>query len=655
MKKKIINGILLVAMLFATTSAFVSCKDTDSDVKAELDAKYAALEQKFNDLLTTVGKIKSCDCEGKYYTKAEIDSKLQALNDAINAVKNMIPDVNGFVKTSELDSKVLALLADYYTKAQVETAIAEALKGYVKIGDLPGGGLTEDQVNALIIAALGEYAKKSDIPAAGLSQAEVENLIKKALEGYAKTSDIPAPGLTQEQIQKLIDDAIAKINPGSEGLTEAQVNALIKAALNDYAKKSDIPEQITKEEIIKIIEETIETTDVDLTAIYMTEVTSLSVDQVVNPMFEFNTPFGVNSNVLIAFFGEQAKRDIYFPKGAEEPLVWKGDYMIEGTGNAGKLYVTVNPSSVDFTGKTLKLVTTTGNEAPVELTPLVESDKELKYITRGDNAFYETYATIPQGKIAKAFFTWEPTDMQAFKDQIIDLLKNRGKEDIADMLQTLTNLVAGNDIPAYRLQAAWGEGYYTYSPANIAAIALKPLTYAFDLVDEGQINDTPISELERLETYIVNRATKDQSTRTKIWNWLKVFNKETNKWLNNINWALQPTMFIEANNEISRPGIMLNYTSYDPGEITLIPSSWTVELFAPAFKKYVVVTSVDGNPVKADDPVNAGLLGKVIPGSVNQIPFTVEAGKTYEIQYSALDYEGNARTLTYYIKGNKKK
>ena len=655
MKKKIVNGILLVAMLFATTSAFVSCKDTDSDVKTELDAKYAALEKKFADLQDLVSKIKSCDCEGKYYTKAEIDSKLQALNDAITAVKNMIPDVNGFVKTSELDSKVLALLADYYTKAQVETAIAEALKGYVKIGDLPGGGLTEDQVNALIIAALGEYAKKSDIPAAGLSQAEVENLIKKALEGYAKTSDIPAPGLTQEQIQKLIDDAIAKINPGSEGLTEAQVNALIKAALNDYAKKSDIPEQITKEEIIKIIEETIETTDVDLTAIYMTEVTSLSVDQVVNPMFEFNTPFGVNSNVLIAFFGEQAKRDIYFPKGAEEPLVWKGDYMIEGTGNAGKLYVTVNPSSVDFTGKTLKLVTTTGNEAPVELTPLVESDKELKYITRGDNAFYETYATIPQGKIAKAFFTWEPTDMQAFKDQIIDLLKNRGKEDIADMLQTLTNLVAGNDIPAYRLQAAWGEGYYTYSPANIAAIALKPLTYAFDLVDEGQINDTPISELERLETYIVNRATKDQSTRTKIWNWLKVFNKETNKWLNNINWALQPTMFIEANNEISRPGIMLNYTSYDPGEITLIPSSWTVELFAPAFKKYVVVTSVDGNPVKADDPVNAGLLGKVIPGSVNQIPFTVEAGKTYEIQYSALDYEGNARTLTYYIKGNKKK
>jgi hypothetical protein len=74
---------------------------------------------------------------------------------------------------------------------------------------------------------------------------------------------------------------------------------------------------------------------------------------------------------------------------------------------------------------------------------------------------------------------------------------------------------------------------------------------------------------------------------------------------------------------------------------------------APAFKKYVVVTEVDGVPVKADDPVNAGLLGKVIPGSVNEIPFTLEAGKSYSIEYSALDYEGNVRTLNYFIKGKK--
>ena len=635
MKKKIINGILLVAMLFATTSAFVSCKDTDADYKSEMDAKYATLEKKLADLQALVSSIKSCNCDVN-----AIESRLKSLEAAVKT----IPSLDGYLKTADLPAAVQALLGDYYTKAQVNDAIAKALEGYAKTSDIPAPGLTEDQVNALIIAALGDYAKKSDIPVPGLTEEEVKKLINDAI---AKI-EIPTP-LTQEQIQKLIDDAIAKINPSS--LTKAEVQKMIDDALEAF--KTQLPDSFTKEEIIKIIEETITTMDIDLTNVYMTEVTSISVDKVVNPLFEFSTPFGVNSNLLISFFGEKAKRDIYFPKGAEEPILYKGDYFIEGVGNAGKLYVTVNPSSVDFSGKTLKLVSTTGNEAPVELTPLVESKEELRYITRGDNAFYETYATISEGNIAKAYFSWEPADKQAFKDQIVDLLKSHGKEDIADMLQTITNLVAGNDIPAYRLQASWGDGYYTYSPANIAAVAVKPLTYAFDLADETEISDTPISELERLETHIVNWSTNRQSTRQRAWNWLRRFNKETNIWLNNINWALQPTMFIDANGEISRPGIMNNYKGYDAGEIKLIPSSWTVELLAPAYKKYVVVTSVNGSPVEPNDPVNAGLLGKVIPGSVNQIPFTLEAGKTYAIQYSALDYEGNIRTLNYFIKGKK--
>jgi polyhydroxyalkanoate synthesis regulator phasin len=644
MKKKIINGILLVAMLFATTSAFVSCKDTDADYKSEMDAKYATLDKKLAELQALVSSIKSCNCD-----MTSINNKIAALEAAIAAIQ--IPNLDGYLKTADLDAKVQALLADYYTKAQVDAAIAKALEGYAKtsdIPDIPGPGLTQDEVNALIIAALADYAKLTDLPDAGLTQAEIQKLIDDAI------AKINTGGLTQDEVQKLIDDAIAKITP-PEGLSKDEIQKMIDEALAKFKEENPIPEQITKEQIIEIIKETIETTEADLTVIYLTEVTSISVDKVVNPLFEFSTPFGVNSNVLISFFGEKAKRDIYFPKGAEEPIIYKGEYLTEGIGNAGKLYVTVNPSSVDFTGKTLKLVSTTGNEAPVELTPLVESNEELRYITRGDNAFYETYATISEGNIAKAYFSWEPADKQAFKDQIVDLLKSHGKEDIADMLQAITNLVAGNDVPAYRLQASWGDGYYTYSPANIAAVAIKPLTYAFDLADETEISDTPISELERLETDIVNWSTSREGTRTRAWNWLRKFNRMTNIWLNNINWALQPTMFIDANGEISRPGIMNNYKEYQAGEIKLIPSSWTVELLAPALKKYVVVTSVDGVDVKADDPVNAGLLGKVIPGSVNEIPFTLEPGKTYAIQYSALDYEGNIRTLNYFIKGNKKK
>ena len=589
MKKKIINGILLVAMLFATTSAFVSCKDTDADYKSETDAKISKLENQLAELQNLVNGIKQCNCA----------DKIAALQAAIDAIK--IPSLDGYLKTADLPDAVKDLLKDYYTKAEVDALI-----------------------------------QGINIPE-GLSEATVKGLIEDALKGYAKTSDLPTPGLDEAAVKKLIADA-----------------------LKGYAKTTDIPASLTKEEIIEIIKETIETTESDVTTVYLTEVTSLSADQVVNPMFTFNTPFDVKANILLAYFGEKAKRDIYFPRGAEEPIVWKGDYIIEGTGNAGKLYVTVNPSSVDFSGKTLKLMYTGGDEAPVELTPLEASNKNLMFLSRGENAFYETYATIPAEKIAKAYVSWEPEDMEGFKDQIKEILNrsDRNKEQLINLFNTLYNLIIQNNIPAYRLQAAWGEGNYTYSEANIAAVAVKPLTFAFDLETEAQYDGDAITALEKLEGKVVKIVAKSESTRAHIWNFLNNVNPYADKVFRNINWAIQPTLLISDGNEISHPDVYSVNTSatinrYMAGEIKLLPTSWTAEILAPAFKKYVAVVEVDGVEVSADDPVNAGLLGQVVPGSVNEIPFTVEAGKTYKIQYSAVDYGGNIRNLYYYIRGFK--
>ncbi len=606
MKKKIINGILLVAMLFATTSAFVSCKDTDADYKADTDAKFAQLEQKLAALQTKVDGIKECNCA----------DKIAALQAAIDAIK--VPSLEGYLKTADLPDAVKSILSDYYTKKEVD----DLIKGI----DIPEG-MTEAKVKELIEAALKEY--KPEIPE-GITEAKVKELIEAALKDYKPT--IP------------------------EGLTEAKVKELIDAALKNY--KPVTPEGLTKEEIIEIILDTIKTIETDVTTVYLTEVTSLSADQVINPMFTFDTPFDVKANVLLTYFGEKARRDLYFPRGAEEPIVYKGDYIIEGNGNAGKLYVTVNPSSVDFSGKTLKLMTTGGDESPVELTPLEASSKNLKFLSRGENAFYETYATIPAEKLAKAYISWEPEDMEAFKDQIKELLKghDNNKAEIVEMIRTIYNLIINNDVPAYRLQAAWGAGNYTYSEANIAAVAMKPLTYAFDLSDEAQYDGEAITALEKLESKSVTVATKTESTQAKIWRFLDKFNIYADKAFQNINWIIQPTLLISAGDEVSHPDVYSNttiMTRYPAGEIKFLPTSWSAEILAPAFKKYVAVIEVDGVSVKADDPVNAGLMGKVIPGSVKEIPFTIEEGKTYKIQYSAVDYEGNIRNLYYVIRGSK--
>lgn len=61
MKKKFINGILMVAMIFATTSSFVSCKDNVDDdiapIYANLSKRSADLQNKINDLQTQINNI----------------------------------------------------------------------------------------------------------------------------------------------------------------------------------------------------------------------------------------------------------------------------------------------------------------------------------------------------------------------------------------------------------------------------------------------------------------------------------------------------------------------------------------------------------------------------------------------------------------------
>ena len=270
MKKKIINGILLVAMLFAATSAFVSCKDTDADYKADTDAKFAQLEQKLAALQTKVDGIKECNCA----------DKIAALQAAIDAIK--VPSLEGYLKTADLPDAVKSILSDYYTKKEVD----DLIKGI----DIPEG-MTEAKVKELIEAALKEY--KPEIPE-GITEAKVKELIEAALKDYKPT--IP------------------------EGLTEAKVKELIEAALKNY--KPVTPEGLTKDEIVEIILETIKTIETDVTTVYLTEVTSLSADQVINPMFTFDTPFDVKANVLLTYFGDKARRDLYFPRGAEEPIVY---------------------------------------------------------------------------------------------------------------------------------------------------------------------------------------------------------------------------------------------------------------------------------------------------------------------------------------------
>ena len=71
MKKKIINGIMMVALVVATSTSFVSCKDTNEDVRIEQDAKINALQNELDVL------------EGKY---GDLDGRVSALRTDVDAL-----------------------------------------------------------------------------------------------------------------------------------------------------------------------------------------------------------------------------------------------------------------------------------------------------------------------------------------------------------------------------------------------------------------------------------------------------------------------------------------------------------------------------------------------------------------------------------------
>lgn len=82
----------------------------------------------------------------------------------------------------------------------------------------------------------------------------------------------------------------------------------------------------------------------------------------------------------------------------------------------------------------------------------------------------------------------------------------------------------------------------------------------------------------------------------------------------------------------------------------LFVTTYTGEIIAPAYKKYVAFLdgAAPANSVNADNE----MLNSVLPGYQQKVPVkaaTLEAGKTYTVVYSAVDYRGKTSTRFYYI------
>ena len=208
-----------------------------------------------------------------------------------------------------------------------------------------------------------------------------------------------------------------------------------------------------------------------------------------------------------------------------------------------------------------------------------------------------------------------------------------------------------------------GNVVWTNQPTvNIGAIDISAIEVKYDTKEKTYNAVVTILELQRIVNQINDQVSGMMGNVTdildKVENGFDKINNSVIARLNNViakvnkitenpNNLLQPVMiYRDAANGTGRLSespvapTRLNLGGASNGSIAMYPTSYTAELLAPAYKKYVQVTPLDGG--------TASFSKRMLDAGHESTILTATAGK-YEIVYSAIDFYGKIVAKKYYI------
>ena len=191
---------------------------------------------------------------------------------------------------------------------------------------------------------------------------------------------------------------------------------------------------------------------------------------------------------------------------------------------------------------------------------------------------------------------------------------------------------------------AGAVSYSTTKQAVTAPVSMKEFNNIID-----QVNSQVGNMLGTVEN-LANKVNKFESAIDgNFINRVNNFIHKCNYYLDNANKFLQPTMFAtDGNNWVKLPTIAngATYVKMTNGKanVLLLPTSYTLEYIAPAYKKYITVTDPSGATVTGEN------IGKVISGNIHKAGFTATKEGVYTITYDAVDYTGGDVSKTFFIK-----
>jgi len=239
------------------------------------------------------------------------------------------------------------------------------------------------------------------------------------------------------------------------------------------------------------------------------QVTGVIAQRAWNPVFgTFSTPFGFENKVLMSYYGN-ITRGFNFPMDGRfmtDDQVYKlqdvagltidnfeqlSSILVDGKGNAGNLYLTVNPNTVDFRNLKVELVNSQDKSCPCVLEPLQKDTTTVLTFgysrSANNNGFYSASATIDENAINSGVrFDF---DVPALKESIKDIVSFRDGVNWTSLAQTVYN-ACQDVLDAEAVKVSWTDTVFNtqtgvkeavehavYSNYDIAATAIKPLSY----------------------------------------------------------------------------------------------------------------------------------------------------------------------------------
>ena len=562
MKKKIFNGMLVVAMIFATVGSFVSCKDYDEDAYAELQGQDKTLGEQIEELQKTL-KLNYDELKGLQQQCAQncsiaLAEHKAAAEAAKVAIEQKIADVETAMKLADdalngrIDS-LAAVTADLgLTIINVQntvTTLQNTVNNYMQKSDsifnahstaiTNNTNSIQDILNVHIPAVVAQAAAAqatADL-ALKLAQADsvrIDALDAKLIEEIAKVTKLAndnldsAKAYTDRRVEVLrteVLDSLSLVNTRLKDLEEAYkaADVVLQEQLDALTARVDAlePQVAANTKAIN-----------DLFDALNKVVSGVILQGTYNPVFgSFALPVNVQSNVLMAYYGHAGSHGVEFPSvyprfyvseaetlsekdlqmlGVTSYTVADGAVIIGEEGNAGKVYVTVNPTNVNFTGKVLPIVNSLDEESAIKLTPLVYSDHKLQfgYSRSAVNGFYEADATLAAEDVEKVAlkFDFNASDIKA---TVKDVLTPTNGVNVTNAVNTVVDVLSqfNQKLDANALKATWTDTVGTrsvYSNYNLAATAVKPLSYSF--MKDFKVSSLPgVSRAEKLINKVADR------------------------------------------------------------------------------------------------------------------------------------------------------